>query len=371
MSTEADDDLSPTDDIKASIMEAMNGGAEAPAVEAEGDDDETPPMQGFERARDEQGRFAPKAAEEAEPGTPDLRQFVDTGEEPPAEVEPQYAPPPGFSPQSKADWDKVPTYLKADIAKREQEVSDGFRQYAEKAKATEWVETLFKPYDGQLHASGMTREQIVRNWANAELALNRDPVAGIRSIMQAYGVSPEQLGGQPQAPYYAQQPQQVNPLAQILTPLQQQLAQQQQWIANQEAIQEEREISAVTNEIVSFRDEKDQSGRLLHPFYANVEGDMAKLVAGGFVSGRGREALANAYKMACNMRDDIRPHLLNGSGPAPQVAAAAKARQNAKSIRNSGGSEQVARTQAPALANHRDDIRESLRAAFAESTGSV
>ena len=362
MNTEGDDEaINDLDDIKASISAAMSG-EEQPAPAPEADDDETPPMQGFERPRDEQGRFAPKQAAE-EPQTPDLRQFVDTTDEPtPGVVEPQqpqYAPPPGWSAAGKVQFDALPAEVKADIAKREQEISDGFRQYADKVKQTEWVDTLFKPYENELHASGLTKEQIVRNWANAEIKLNHDPVGGIRSIMQAYGVTPDMIGaGQPQAPYYGQQ--QQNPLAQVLTPLQQKLQELEHWKGQQEAIHEARENQRVMTDIERFAADPK------HRFFHNVQDTMTQLLTSGMAKG-----LDDAYKMACTMRDDIRPHLLNGSGPAPQVAAAAKAKQTARSVRSSSGSEQTARTQAPALANHRDDIHQSLREAWQQQTSGV
>jgi hypothetical protein len=95
-------------------------------------------------------------------------------------------PPGGWSPKSKSEWDKLPEHIRADIAKREKEVADGFAQY-------EGMREL-RPYVEMARGQGQTLKQALDRYVGIENAL-RTPQAlqAILHIAGNAGYSPQRL----------------------------------------------------------------------------------------------------------------------------------------------------------------------------------
>jgi hypothetical protein len=279
------------------------------------------------RARDENGRFA-KAAEahkEAEAAT-EAKAPADAVAQPDADqhAAPIVRPPPGWSPASKVAFDALPDSVKADIAKREQEVNQGF------AKLSEYKP--LEPFADLARQNGTTLAAAVQNYRNLEVQLQQDfqggvdlicgrfgvhPVALANSILARHGSAPNQQGETGAVPAY----QTAN--GPDLTPIKQELETLKNYIATQQS-------QTVQSTIAEFAADP------AHTFFDNVRPQMAALMQ----SGQAKD-LKEAYDAACWMNPEIRTLLIkqqsmNGSvGVAGKAAAATQARSAAKSITGS------------------------------------
>jgi hypothetical protein len=154
------------------------------------------------RARDEYGRFIPKdaakdgaAPEKAAPVTdPKVSPAKDetTKASAPAAQAAQDAPPAGWPADAKAEWSKLSPALKAAVAKREQEISEGGRQWSEQRRRYEQVLT---PVAQEAQRLGMSVDQGLNALLAAHHALNRDPAGALRNLAQQYGVDLSTLAG--------------------------------------------------------------------------------------------------------------------------------------------------------------------------------
>lgn len=86
---------------------------------------------------------------------------------PPVEDKPKvvatskYAAPVGWTKEAKAEFNTLPEHVKASVAKREEEVSKGFKEYGEKAKQLEVYENLVKHHAPDHQQIGVTAPQLV------------------------------------------------------------------------------------------------------------------------------------------------------------------------------------------------------------------
>lgn len=79
---------------------------------------------------------------------------------------PKVQPPIGWTKEAKAEWNKLPETVKASIAKREQEASDGFKQYGEKVKNFEALDQALAPHREEIKKIGANEAQVVSNMFN-------------------------------------------------------------------------------------------------------------------------------------------------------------------------------------------------------------
>jgi hypothetical protein len=197
------DDLDLSSEIAAAVEKQRAPDLKAePAEKAQKEPSEPAKDQISEdRPRDDKGRFAAKGETEA------TEKPVEAKEEPLAPIAASDAPKPpaGFSAVSKAQWDKLPEAVRADIAKREVEVADGFKQ--------------FSRYDGLgkfadlCERNGTNLTAAVTQYNQLENLFVRDPVAGVTAICQRLNIDPRILTSAMQAnfggltgPQPAQQP---------------------------------------------------------------------------------------------------------------------------------------------------------------------
>jgi hypothetical protein len=186
------------DDAYADARAAFNEVTEGPAEEVVDAVEAAPePEAKSDRARDELGRFAPKdetpevKAEPEVKAAPVKEAKTEQPVQPVAPVEQAVqatqqaaptAPPPGFSVKTKSEWEKLPDYVRADIAKREQEVSDGFKQYSGMKE--------LMPYVEHAQRTGTTLKAALDNYIGLENTLRQDPVRGLSQIANNMGINP-------------------------------------------------------------------------------------------------------------------------------------------------------------------------------------
>lgn len=237
------------------------------------------------RPRDETGRYLPKtdevaAAEKKEPteaAPPASTTTAEAAVIPPAATS-AVEPPQHWSQADKESFKSAPPEIKewlmgryksmeGDYTRRVQRVANLEREYTP-------VEELFRPYEAQLAQRGLTKSGLIQAWANAEIALNRNPVGALVHIARSYGVTPETLVQALQNPQNEQtklaaaDPNLLLQVQQMVQPLQQQI----------ETMRREREegaIQATLENINDFADEKDASGKPAHPHFDEVAEDMS------------------------------------------------------------------------------------------------
>lgn len=284
-------------------------------------------------------------------------------------------PPGGFSPKTKAEWEKITAqypHLAADIAKREKEIADGFAQY-------EGMREL-RPYMEMARSQGQSLKQALDNYTGIEAAL-RNPQQALGVLLHLAGNAgypPQRLamelapylgsptGQQQGAPQDGSQPpfdpsmfqQWLNPLAQEVNSLKS-LFQQQSEAAKA------REFTAIGTVLERFKSDAS------HRYYENVEPQMTQLLERGIVPRTGDYAtdLQAAYDMACKLNPEISELLLNertakseAAKAAAEKEAAEKARQASRSITGSPSSGAVRDDGDKGGDSVEDDVRRAFRA---------
>lgn len=321
----ADDDFDVTADIAAAFETAE---ADTPAEPAEAPEGETE-AQAAERARDEKGRFTPKAADEAAPAEEQPKDQA-VAKEPVADaaqvaadpVAEALRPPPGWSPAAKVAFASLPPEVQQSVAKREQEVNQGFAKLAE-----------YKPierFSEMAKQSGTTLDRALESYVGIETRLRQDFPAGIVELCQRQGIHPIALanhilarngvapseGQAGTVPQGHQQPSgtDLSPLLSKITAL--------------ESFVQQQQSATVQSEIERFASDPK------HTFFENVKADMGRLMNSGYA-----ESLDDAYEKACWANPEIRGLLIKQQSPvsdaSAKAAAATQARAASKSITGS------------------------------------
>lgn len=323
VSTETNDDLhaelSAEWDKLSAADEAPQSTEQAPASA------ETPTetaKAAADRARDEHGRFVKKAAEAAtEPvQTPETQAAAQTL--PTEQAQPQAAqtrpigPPPGWSVAAKAEFDKLSPAIKEAIAKREEEVSNGFA----KLQSFKGLE----PYAEHAARAGTTLPQVMERFFAAEQLLATDFVSGIQSLCQHFNVNPAALvaalGGQGQG--YQQPHAQPQVRDNRVDALERRLAQYEQ----ERAMEAQNGISA---EIQAFAAKPENK------YFENVRRSMSILLSNEQAYDDDEvHDLKWAYDRACWAHPEIRQLLINEQAEA----RAQEAQRKASEARRASGS---------------------------------
>lgn len=324
----ADDDFDVADDLLAAFdaAEAADDPVDVPAGETA--------EQTAERVRDEKGRFAAKPAE-PEAAEPVVAKAADKPAEPVKEAaaapvataEPVAAdavlrPPPGWSPAAKVAFANLPPEVQQSVAKREQEVNQGFAKLAE-----------YKPierFSEMARQSGTTLDRALENYVGMENRLRQDFPAGIVELCQRQGIHPIALANhilarngvalsEGQAGDETQARQQAPSVD--LAPIHQELNALKSYVQQQQT-------AGVQSEIERFASDPK------HTFFDNVKADMGRLINSGYAAN-----LDDAYDKACWANPEIRPLLIKQqsavSGVSAKANAATQARAASKSITGS------------------------------------
>lgn len=269
-------------------------------------------------ARDEHGRFAKKEGEEDAPEA-SLDVGIDAGpdvaEPEPEKATPAFGPPSSWSVAAKAEFDKLPDAVKADIAKREDEVNRGFARLKELKE--------LEPYQQYAAQFGTTLPDALRSYIEAEKLLTNDPVQGVAWLIRQYRPDLNQLlaavgvqGGQSNA----RQPDPTGQLAQELQALKRQWAQKEQQ-------EQANRTASLNSEIETFATNPE------HRYFENVRPHMAALMQNGSAS-----TLAEAYEMACWASPEVRAQLQRDQFAKQEAERLAKSQQAVQAAKRSAGS---------------------------------
>jgi len=210
-------------------------------------------------------------------------------------------PPKGLSLEAREAWADVPDAVKSEIAKREQDYSNGIQHYANNAKRAEAMDQTLAPYQQFFQVNGgagQTIEGLLQTGSVLQMGTPQQKAQTVANIIKQFGVDITALDGMlvGEAPPQEMQAQQhvQNMINQQLQPMQQQLQQyQQREMQEQQAMQAE-----MGNTIQQFANDP------ANEFYADVSAQMADLL--DMAGNRGQNmSLEDAYKMACSAHPQI------------------------------------------------------------------
>lgn len=274
----------------------------------------------YSKQRDATGRFLPAGKDPATIATPAVTPAPATAAAPePTGVGKTYAPPPGWTATAKAEFGKLPPVVQEAVAKREEEINNGFKKLQTYKGLDEYIDTATR--------AGTTVPEALDRYMESEALLERDPVRGLLWLCQTYNVDPRQLiqGGQPQQqqpnnqqnPYLPQQPYEmqryIQPVANEVNQLKQMLAQERQ--------------NKIADDINTFAsDPKNQ-------YFENVADQMAMIISAGSSA-----PLSEIYEQACYMNPEVRGLLIREQQAKAQADQVAKAKQVAAQARQAGNS---------------------------------
>lgn len=391
----------PADDIRSALNAALEQ-AETPQRPApEPEAAEAAP----ERARDEHGRFAKAEQPEAEPPAEAPERAPEAEEKPeepaaPKEPDAEFAKSTArWSATDKAMLAKLPEdaqqflvrrhrEMEADHTRKTQEIADFRRDYAP-------IDQLFAPHADALRQRGFTKASLIQAWYNVEQSLMKggDPAASlVANIVQNYnidrGAVARALGVAPQAPVSQQPATPQDPAPEIAGQVQptlppevvRRLEDNERVLRALATAHQDRERAAqleaanrVMSEIDQFAQATDSAGALLHPYFREVENDMALLTQVARASGK-TPILSELYEQAVWANPSVRAKMFEAQAAAEQAqraeaekksqaearAKAEKARRAASSVTGAPGSGQ------PGKANT-GSLRDQLMAAVEQA----
>lgn len=317
-------DAGAADDLHADLAAAFDAPAEPAAQEPAGD----APVAQDGPARDEHGRFAAKQpAPSSEPAAKPQDAAQGAQQQAPAvtaqesQADTSLRPPPGWSIAAKTAFAALPKEVQEAVAKREQEVNDGFAKLAE----YKGIDKAIEPFLPALTMRGVTPAQAIKQLFDAQAVLDRDPVNGIAWLARSYGVDLRQFA---QAPGNGQHGgHQPNPLAQYLDPLVREINALKGHLTQQQQQAVEHQRSQAAAEIQAFSADPKRI------YFEDLKEDMALLIQ----NGRAKD-LAEAYDMAAWAHPTIRAALIKEQQAAAMAETQRKAAEVTANARRAAGS---------------------------------
>ena len=301
----------------AAIVEKHS--VEPEPVEAAPPAEEAPEPEKAAVPRDETGKFAkaPKdeAPKDAAPEAPAAAKAVAAPEakaEPdaPADAAPDASqrdvnrPPSTWKPTARAEWEKLPPSVRAEIHRRESDFMKGQSQLLPDAELGSSIRQVAQPYTALIQAEGSDPKtafaSYLRTAAVFRMGTPQQKLAAIQTIAQTHGIDLSQFG-QPAPQGQPQQPQ-----GQFYDPRVDQLLAQQRQKDLEVQQREASEREAIANK---FLNEAGTDGKPLRPYVGDVMDQMSALVPviRAETPGLGHaQVLQEAYDRACWANPEIR-----------------------------------------------------------------
>ena len=280
----------------------------------------------------EQPKEAKKEAKPEEEGKAEDSEKTEESEEPKTEKKAIRAPS-SWSAKAKDSFFDLPDHIKTEVLKREEDFHNGIKQYKEKSDYAEKLQRVIMPYEAHLRASNQNPEQVVQTMLDAAyrlgqgtpqqkaqylLQIAKESGADLQSLVNS-GNNAESTGNNhsnEQNAYVAQ--------------LEQRLRQLEGHTAQQATLSQQQEEQQIFGTIEQFKNEVDESGRPKHPFFENVESDMAALITIAKQQGRQAPTLSQAYEQAVWANPQTREALLLRQQKEAQAKREAEANRKAE-----------------------------------------
>ena len=259
----------------------------------------TPTGQFASKNKDDKGIEKPAIQKGAEQQDDDKEIPQPTDEKQPSATR----PPVGWTREGKAAWNTLPADVQKSVLKREEEFSNGIKQYADKAKSFDELDAVITPYKAQIANFGVTPAQTIgklMEWMQALGSNNQQyKHQAFMTLAQSFGydlsnLAPrqqQQEDGEYQQPAF--DPNYVDQLVQQrVQPIQQQFQSFQQQ-------QEQQAREAARSTISNWAKDK--------PYFENVRTTMFNLINSGEIpiNADGSLPLDAAYEKATRLNEDV------------------------------------------------------------------
>lgn len=301
--------------------------------EKDGDDEEEE-KEGREEesVEDDPLRAAADDDEEEEEKKEAIQSFDDEGQEDPVEGETEeavyssdVAAPSHWDDEAKEEFDTLPPKQQEQISK----ISRGMQSDFDKTmNGFKGIANALQPINEECLQRGLTYEDAIRKFVGIHSQLLSDPVTGIRTVMETYGVTPENvLGVNPNG-------RQETPDSRRIADLEAQVHSTQQNFINQQA-------AAIDAQVEEFKKTAQH--------YDEVEQDMIALVGSHQAAGQAIPPLKELYDRACWANPSVRGKLLaerEAGGAKDKVnqrkEQLAKSKRASRTVKRGGGQKQQA-----------------------------
>jgi len=305
-----------------------------------------------DRPRDEKGKFA--KAENVTEITPGPKS---------GPKQQQDRAPASWRPEVREHWGKLPPDVRAEVARREQEVQRTLQETSEARKVAEAYSRAFAPYEAYIRAENATPIQAIDNLMATAVKLRTgtgpELAQLVAGMVKQFGVGRfgQSFIEQLDAALAGQVPQVDQQQMQLQQAVQQQLAPVQQFMSQfqqAQAMQQQQLASQASTQVESFLERAE--------FGQDVREEMADLME--VAQRRGRElSLQDAYRQACLANPRVRSVL--------QQRAKANQAQQGNSAAQRARAAAVSVSGAPALAapagGQPDSVRSAIEQAIALS----
>ena len=319
----------------------VDGGNRSPDAPVEGVD------AGDTRARGPDGKFLPKeSAPEQVAAQPKLPPAEDVTK---ASVQPSQAvtPPVSWAAEAKQAWASIPPAVQQAVLKREQEASNGIRQYSEKVAH---YEQALAPIAQEATRRGMSPDDAIKRLIDGNTFLETQPAQAILWLAQKNGLDLNELASNPPAFQQQARPDPViSQVSHTVQTLEQRLAQ----------------IEFGNNLTIA------QQFAASKPYYADVEEqlpDFIKEVQRIDPSLTGIALLEKAYERAIWLNPDVRSKVQAAERETAEKARlatvqakATQASQAAVSVKGSSATAAPPRQAASSGGDIYDDVRAAIR----------
>ena len=297
--------------------------------------------------RDEQGKFAQSEMTPGPKSGPKQQ-----GERAPA----------SWRPEVRDHWATLPEPVRAEVARREQEVQRTLQETSEARKYAEAFSKTIAPYEAYIRAENSNPIQAIDNLMATAVRLRTGTAPELAQLVagmvQQFGTGrfgpqfvemlDSALAGAAPTQGNQQQAQMQQVIQQQLAPVQQFMSQFQQ----AQAMQQQQFAEKASQEVNGFLNQTE--------FGHDVKQEMADLME--VAQRRGQElTLQDAYRQACMMNPSVRSALqsrANAKSAQTQANVAQRARAAAVSVSSSGAPMGAPKVQS-------DNVRDAIEAAIA------
>lgn len=267
--------------------------------------------------------------------------------------------PASWRPEVRDHWAALPEPVRAEVARREQEVQRTLQETSEARKYAEMFSKTLAPYEQYIRAENSNPIQAIDNLMSTAVKLRTGSAPELAQLVagmvQQYGTGrfgpqfvemlDSALAG---APQQGDQTQIQQVIQQQLAPVQQFMSQFQQ----AQAMQQQQLADKASQEVNGFLDQTE--------FGHDVKQEMADLME--VAQRRGQEmSLQDAYRQACMLNPSVRSALqsrANAKSAQTRESIAQKARAAAVSVSSAGAPMGAPKVQT-------DNVRDAIEAAIA------
>jgi hypothetical protein len=374
-----DEESSMADDLRAAMQEVETAAPEPESTSAVNEDTSFSQEQSDARARDDQGRFAPRTPANPEDKASPVAEPKQVAEQPavekpveqaqPAEQPQGARPPVSWTPAAREEWAKVPLLVQQEVMRREREITQTLAQTAEARNFHGEFTRTVQPYMHDIQAENSTPMKAVESLLNTAGWLRRGNTQQkanvVANIIKTYGVDINALddvlaSGQMDGTVYPQNAQgrQSNFDPAILSAIEQRFAPTMQFVQSlQERMQqgEQAKVQELTTASEQFLNDP------ANEFAWDVKDDMADIL--DLAAKRGQQmSLQEAYRRATMLHPEISKVLETRKPVQEPLSEAAIRAKKAASVSSANSGAPVGDDEDDEQSGDlRSDLRSSIR----------